>query len=93
MNGNVQYGVGEFFVVWNGWLNFFCWMSIKFKQRLKLKGQQSFYYEQLSFFELLFFFWGVDSLTWFSKCLTLEVKWDTFEGKMLVSVGCINTER
>jgi hypothetical protein len=49
MNGDVQSNVGELCVVWDGWSNLLCWMSIKFEWKLKLKGQQSFCYEQLSF--------------------------------------------
>jgi hypothetical protein len=45
MNSDVQFGVGGFCVVWSGWLDLFCWMSIKFEWRLKLKGQQNFCYE------------------------------------------------
>jgi hypothetical protein len=60
---------------------------------VEIKVQQSFCYEQLSFSKLLFFFWGVDALIWFSKCLALEVGWDTLEGKMPIGVGCINNER
>jgi hypothetical protein len=66
-------------------------MSIKFEWKLKLKGQQSFCYEQLSFLQL-FFFWGVGSLIWFSKCLALKLRWDSLEGKMPIGVGCINIE-
>ncbi len=40
MNGDVQFNV-----VWSGWLDLLCWMSIKFEWKLKLKGQQSFCYE------------------------------------------------
>jgi hypothetical protein len=59
---------------------------------VEIKVQQSFCYEQLSFSKL-FFFWGVDFLIWFSKCLALEVGLDTVERKMPIGVGCINNER
>ncbi len=49
MNGDVQFGVGEFCVVWSGWSDLLCWMSMKFEWKLKLKGQHSLCYEQLSF--------------------------------------------
>jgi hypothetical protein len=90
MNGDVQSNVGELCVAWSGWLDLLCWMSIKFEWKLKLKGQQSFCYEQLSFYNC--FFLGVGFLTWFSKCLTLDLIWDSLEGKMHVGVGCINIE-
>jgi hypothetical protein len=38
MNVDVQFGVGEFCVVWSGWLDLICCMSIKFKWRLKFNG-------------------------------------------------------
>jgi hypothetical protein len=45
MNSDVQFGVSDLCVVWNGWSDILCWMSIKFEWKLKLKGQQSFCYE------------------------------------------------
>ncbi len=39
-----------------------------------------------------FFLLGVGSLTWFSKCLALELIKDSLEVKMHVGVGCINIE-
>jgi hypothetical protein len=36
MNNDIQFGVGEFCVVWSGWSDLLCWMSIKFEWKLKL---------------------------------------------------------